>query len=451
MENKDNKHLFMETEKITKLIIKFSLPAIIGMFVNALYNIVDRIYIGNIKDVGHLAMAGIGISFPVVILIFAFALLLGVGTSASISLKLGEKKIKEAEHILGVSILLGALISICFTSIVLLFIDKIIYLLGASGETFFYAKSYLKFLVLGAFSVILSITLNSSIRSDGSPKMAMATLLIGTFINVILDPIFIFYFNMGVKGAAIATILSQTVSFLWTAHYFVSSHSRIKIRKENMKIDFKVIKNICTLGSSAFATQIAGSLVIYFLNLFLKKYGGDVAIGSMAIIQAINSFLGMPIFGINQGLQPILGYNYGAKKYDRVIETLYKGIFFATIICIIDFLLIKFLGEVFIHVFTDNEELYNLTLYGLKRYLMFLPIIGFGIVSIAYFQAVGKPKLSFLMSLLRQIIIMIPSLFILSHFFGLNGIWYAAPVSDILSITVTFFLVKKEIKTLRKL
>ncbi len=451
METKEDKHIFMEREKITKLIIKFSLPAIIGMFVNALYNVIDRIYIGNIKDVGHLGMAGVGISFPVVILIFSFALLLGVGTSASISLKLGEKKINEAEHILGVSILLGTLISVCFISVVLLFIDKIIYLLGASGDTFFYAKSYLKYLVLGTFSVILSITLNSSIRSDGSPKMAMATLLVGTFINIFLDPLFIFYFNMGVKGAAIATISSQTVSLLWTAYYFLSSHSKIKIRRKNISIDFKIIKKICTLGSSAFATQIAGSLVIYFLNLVLKDYGGDIAIGAMAIIQAINSFMIMPIFGINQGVQPILGYNYGAKRYDRVIETLYKGIFSATIICFIGFLFIKFLGGFLINIFTDNKELYDLTLYGMNRYLMALPIIGFGIVSIAYFQAVGKPKLSFLMSLLRQIIIMIPSLFILSHFFGLNGIWYAAPVSDVLAIIFTFFLIRKEIKTLRKL
>lgn len=445
----DNKHLFMETEKITKLLIRFSLPAIVGMFVNALYNVIDRIYIGNIKEVGHLGITGVGFVFPVVIILFSFALLLGVGTSASISLKLGEKKEKEAEQILGVSLLLGIIISILLSSIVLLFINEILHFLGTSAETFLYAKSYLKYLILGSFSVILSITLNSSIRSDGSPKIAMMTLLIGTFTNVFLDPLFIFYFNMGVKGAAIATVLSQTVSLAWAFYYFLSPRSKIKIKKENIKLNFGIVKNICTLGSSAFALQIAGSMVIYFLNIVLKKYGGDVAIGSMAIIQAMTSFLVMPIFGINQGVQPILGYNYGAKKYDRVIETLFKGICSATVVCILGFLGIKFLGGFFVGIFTKNKELYDLTLYGVNIYLMTLPLIGFSIVSVAYFQAVGKPKLSFLMGLLRQIILMIPSLFILSHFFGLNGIWYAAPVADSLAALFTVYLIRKEIKILK--
>ncbi len=450
MENKEGKHLFMETEKITKLLIRFSFPAIIGMFVNALYNIIDRIYIGNIKDVGHLGIAGVGIIFPVTIILFSFALLLSVGTSAFISLKLGEKKEEEAEHILGVSILLGTIISILLTLVVLLFIDKIIFSLGGSLDTFIYAKSYLKYLILGSFSVIMSVTLNFSIRSDGSPKMAMLTLLIGAFINIVLDPIFIFYFNMGVKGAAIATVISQTVSLIWTAYYFLSSHSKIKIRKENINFNLKIMKNICTLGSSVFALQIGFSCVVYFLNIVLRKYGGDISIGAMAIIQAITSFLIMPIFGINQGAQPILGYNYGAQKYDRVIETLYKAIFTATIICVGGFILVRFFGGFLIGIFTKNQELRNLTLHGLRIFTLALPLDGYQIVSSAYFQAVGKPKMSFFMGLLRQVILMIPCLFILSHFFGLNGIWYAAPVSDIIATLFALYLIRKEVQNLKK-
>lgn len=447
----ENKHNFMETENITKLLIKFSLPAIIGMLVNALYNVVDRIYIGNIKDIGHLGIAGVGLTFPIVVLNFSFALLIGIGAAACISLRLGQKKKEEAEKFLGVAVFLAIVISIIFVIIIYAYIDKIIILIGGSLETFQYAKVYLWYLTLGAPAVIIGNTLNAAIRSDGSPKMSMATLLIGAIINIALDPIFIFYLNLGVKGAAIATIISQYASAIWTIYYFSSSLGKMKIYKKYIKYNFEKIKEICMLGSSAFAIQVGFSLVTYSLNRVLKEYGGDISIGAMAIIQSIMTFMTMPVFGINQGILPILGYNYGAKKYARVKETMFKAIFFATVICTIGFLTSRYLGLYLVRIFTDNKELENLAIYGLKIYTIAFPIVGFQIISSIYFQAIGKPKMSLVISSSRQILFMIPSLFILARLFGLMGVWYATSVADTLSTLVTFILIRKEIKQLNKM
>lgn len=447
----ENKHNFMETEGITKLLIKFSLPAMVGMFVNALYNIVDRVYIGNIKDIGHLGITGVGISFPIVILIFSFALLIGIGGAASMSLKLGEKNKEEAEKILGVIFFFSIFVSVVLMILINLYMDKIIMLIGGSEQTFSYAKSYLWYLNWGAPGVIVGISLNAAIRADGSPKMAMTTLLLGAITNIVLDPVFIFYFGLGVKGAAIATIISQYFSAIWTIYYFNSTLSKLKIHKKYIRYDIKKIKKICALGSSAFAIQIGFSLVTYFLNKVLKKYGGDISIGAMAIIQSIISFMSMPIFGINQGIQPILGYNYGAKRYERVRETMFKAMSLATVICILGFLTSQFFASYLIRIFTDNKELEKLTVYGLRIYTLAFPIIGFQIISSIYFQAVGKPKMSFLISSSRQILFMIPSLFILAKLFGMRGVWYATPVADSLSTLITFFLIKQELKHLKEL
>lgn len=447
----ENKHNFMEMESITKLLVKFSLPAIIGMLVNALYNVVDRIYIGNIKDTGHFGIIGLGLVFPIVIIIFSFALLIGLGVASIISLKLGEKDKNEAESYLGVSFFYSLLVSFLIIIGGYLFIDKIIILIGASEVTFFYAKSYLSILLLGTPAVILGYVLNAAIRSDGSPKIAMGTLLIGAIINIILDPIFIFYFNMGVKGAAIATIVSQYISTFWTIFYFTSKLGRIKLHIKNIKFNFEKMLKISERGSSAFAIQVGFSLVTYILNSVLKQYGGDISIGAMTVIQSIVTFMTMPIFGINQGIQPILGYNYGAKRFDRVQEALYKAIFAGTFLCTTYFLVVRFMSGSLVRIFTDNERLRELAIYGLKIYTLAFPLIGFQIISSAYFLAVGKPKMSFLISLLRQIITMIPCLIILGRVFGIMGIWYATPLADTISTALTFILVRREVKYLKRL
>lgn len=446
-----NKHQFMGTEKITKLLVQFSLPAIIGMLVNALYSIVDRIYIGNIRDIGHFAIAGVGLTFPVTIFVFAFAVLIGLGGATNISLNLGRKLKDEAEKYLGNGIFYGFIISVIIGIFVLLFMDKLTVLLGGSENTSKYAIEYLEIVACGFPATIVGYVANAAIRSDGNPKMSMVTLLIGAIINIVLDPIFIFGMDMGVSGAAWATILSQYISAAWTIYYFKSSFSGLKLYMKNMKLKWERIKNIMALGSAPFAVQIGASLVNYTFNNTLKTYGGDNSIGAMAIIQAIAMFLVMPIFGINQGLQPILGYNYGAKLYSRVREALRKAIFGATIICLIAFVTVQFLSKYFIFIFTRERALIDIAAYGLRINTAMFPIIGFQIISSVYFQAVGKPKLSLFISLSRQIIVLIPCILIMSRIFGLNGVWFAAPTSDLIATIITFILIRREMRLLKEL
>lgn len=447
----DKKHKLMGTEKITKLLIQFSLPAIIGMLVNALYNLVDRIYIGNIEEVGDLAIAGVGITFPVVVFVFAFSIMIGLGSATNSSLNLGKKNKPEAERYLGSAVFFGFLVSIILMIVILGKLDWLVVKLGGSEFTSIYAREYLKILAFGFPAAVVGYVANASIRSDGNPRMSMATLLIGAITNIALDPIFIFYFNMGVKGAAWATIISQYASGIWALYYFISDFSGMKLYLKNIKLDISKIKNIVSLGSAPFAIQIGASLVNYVYNNNLKDYGGDAAVGAMAIVQGIITFVLMPIFGINQGLQPILGYNYGSRLYGRVREALFKAIFAATALCIFDFLTIQFLSKYLIHIFAKKEELILIASRGLKIQTFMLPINGFQIISSIYFQAIGKPKMSFFMSLTRQIIVLVPSIFIMSKIFGVAGIWYAAPVSDFISFMLTFILIARELKILKSL
>lgn len=444
-------HSFLEQESIGKLLWKFSLPAVVGMVVNALYNVVDRIYIGHIERVGHLAITGVGVIFPIVLLSFAFALLVGLGSSANISLHLGKKEKDRAEQFLGNSFVLGSIFSLSFTILLFFIMKECIYLVGGSDVSYPYAKEYLEIVAIGFLPMTLSYILNAAIRSDGNPKMAMLTLLIGTFVNIILDPIFIFTLNMGVRGAALATIISQTVSFLWTIYYFTSSKSVMKLKKKYIRFHFELSKKVIALGSSSFGVQVGVSIINYIMNVILREYGGDLSIGAMAIIQSVMSLLLMPIFGINQGVQPILGYNYGAKKYDRVKEALFKGIGAATFICVLGFLSIELFSQYWIILFTKETSLLELAEYGLRRQVIVFPIVGFQIVSSIYFQAVGKPKLSFFISMSRQILVLIPCLFLLSSIWGLDGVWYASPLSDFIATIVTFILIKRELKHLEYL
>ena len=447
----DSKHKFMGTEKITKLLIQFSVPAVIGMVVNALYNIVDRIYIGNIKDVGHFAIAGVGLTFPVTIFVFAFAVLIGLGGATNISLNLGKKQKDEAEHYLGNAICFGTIISTIIGILVIIFMEGLVDKLGGSENTSKYTIEYLRIVAIGFPATIVGYVANAGIRSDGNPKMSMVTLLIGAIINIVLDPIFIFGMDMGVSGAAWATIISQYISAAWTIYYFRSKFSGLKLYMKDLPLKWERIKNIMAMGSAPFALQLGSSLVNYTFNHTLKIYGGDNSIGAMAIIQAIVIFLAMPIFGINQGLQPILGYNYGAKLYARVREALRKAILGVSIICIFDFIVIQFLSKYFIFIFTREKALLDIASFGLRINTIMFPIIGFQIISSVYFQAVGKPKLSLFISLSRQIIILIPCIIVMSRLFGLTGIWFAAPTSDFISTVITFILIKREMKILKHL
>ncbi len=439
-------------EKIGKLLMRFSIPAIVGMLVNALYNVIDRMFIGHIGGgIGKIAISGVAVTFPISNIIMAFGMLVGIGTAAIISIKLGQQKKEESEHILGNAFTLIIIISLAVTAIGLIFLNPILLKIGASKETLPYAKQYITIILVGVLFQNIGFGLNNTIRSEGNPKIAMFTMLIGGILNTILDPIFIFVFHMGVRGAAIATIISQAVNTIWIMYYFLGTKSVLKIRYKNLKLDTKVVKSIFAIGMSPFAMQLAASVVTIISNKSLLKYGGDLALGSMGVVMSIAMLVLMPIFGINQGCQPIIGYNYGAQKYDRVKQALKLAILSATVITTTGFIVIQLFPEKLIGIFNNDPQLVSIGVHGIRIYLFMLPIIGFQIVSSNYFQAIGKARIAIFLSLSRQVIILIPLIFILPQFLGLDGVWASGPSSDALASIVTAIFLFVEIKHLNTL
>ena len=436
-------------EKISKLLMEFSIPAIIGMVVNTLYNIVDRMYIGNIKDIGGLALTGVGITMPIMTIIMAFGMLIGIGTSARISLKLGEHKREEAEKHLGNAFTLIIIASVLITIIGLVFMHKILGLFGASADTEVYAREYMQIIFFGTIFNMLSFGLNHSIRSDGSPKIAMLSMLIGAGTNIILDPIFIFVFGMGVRGAAIATVISQVVSTIWILYYFTKGKSNLKIKREYLSLDKAIVLSIFSIGVSPFSMQIAQSVVQVLANNALKTHGGDLAIGAMTIINSVAMIFMMPIFGLNQGSQPIIGYNYGAEKYKRVKQAVKSATIVATIIVSIGWIITQTAPHLLISIFNRDEQLVGIASTGMRIFLFMLPVVGAQVISSNYFQSIGKAKISMFLSLLRQVILLIPCLIILPEIFGLTGVWLAGAVADGVSSLITLIIFFMSVRKLK--
>jgi len=433
--------------KVSKLLIKFSIPAIVGMLVNALYNVVDRIFIGN--GIGYEGIAGITISFPVMLIMMAFSMLIGIGANSLVSIRLGENKKEESEGILGNALSLLIIISLSITVIGIATINPLLKLLGASEKVLPYAKDYLQIILLGATFQAIGMGMNNFIRSEGNPKIAMYTMLIGAAVNTILDPIFIFGFHWGMKGAAIATIIAQAVSAVWVIMYFLGKKSLLKIHSKNLRLKLSVVSEIIALGAAPFAMQLAASVQNLIMNTSLATYGGDIAISGMGVVNSIVTLMIMPVFGINQGVQPIIGYNYGAKKYDRVKEAYKLAVIFATVIITTGWLATRLFPVQFVSMFnSEDKELISFGTFAIKRFMLFFPIIGFQIVSSNYFQAVGKPKHSAFLALSRQVLILIPALLILPRFFGLEGVLSAGPLSDLTSAVVTGIFIFLEMKKL---
>ncbi len=437
-------------EKITKLLLTFSIPAIVGMMVNTLYNIIDRMYIGHIPGSGQLAITGVGITMPIMTIILAFGMLVGIGTAARVSIKLGQHDKKSAEKHLGNAFTLIIIISLIITIFGLIFLDPILSIFGASINTEIYARQYMQIIFIGTIVNMLSFGLNHSIRSDGSPKIAMLSMLIGAITNIVLDPIFIFVLGMGVRGAAIATVISQVLTTIWIIQYFTKGKSIIKLRKENLFLERVTVLSIFSIGMSPCSMQIAASIVQVLANNSLKEYGGDLAIGAMTIISSISMIFLMPIFGLNQGSQPIIGYNYGAKKYHRVKETVKYGSIIATMIVVLGWVIVQFAPDILIKIFNKDPELVKIATNGIRIYLFMLPVIGFQVISSNYFQSIGKAKISMFLSLLRQVILLIPCLLILPNIFELNGIWLSGPISDGISSLITGILFYNSVKKLKE-
>jgi len=440
----------MGEERISKLLLRFSIPAITGMTVNALYNVVDRMFIG--RGVGTLALSGLTIGFPIMMVLMAFAMLVGLGATALISIRLGENRKGTAELILGNAVTLFFILALLITVLGSIFLKPLMILFGASSDVLPYSVAYMRIILLGAFFMNIGFGMNHFIRAEGNPKIAMITMILGAVINIILDALFIFGFKMGVQGAALATVIAQFCAAVWVFSYFIGKRSTLRFRVRNLIPRFFIVKSIVTLGSSFFMMQIAGSVIWLFLNRALVYHGGDIAIAAMGIVHSLTMFFLMPCFGINQGAQPIIGFNYGARKYKRVKRALFRANGLATFICLIGFGMIMFFPTQLVSFFSkDNQSLVEIGAHGLRLFMMMLPVIGFQIVSTSYFQATGKPFMAMFLTLSRQVILFLPFIFILPHFLGLNGVWLSAPFADMGSVLLTSFFLIREMKKLNKL
>lgn len=441
-----DKTIQLREEKIGSLLWKFFIPAIIGNLVNALYNIVDRIYIG--QGVGDLALAGLSITFPIMIVTSGFGMLMGVGGGVLESLNLGKKNKDKAEKVLGNTFILIIVSSILVSIVCFIIKTPLLKAFGASENTIKFAEEYLSIVLIGTVVQNIGFGLNNSIRAEGNPNIAMITMIIGAVLNTILDPIFIFIFDMGIQGAAIATVISQTITSIWVVLHFRGKKSVLKLKKVNFKLDFKVVKGIFAIGMAPFAIQVAGAVVNILLNKQLIIYGGDSAIGAMGVINSISLLTIMSIISVTQAAQPIIGYNFGAKLYSRVRETLKLAIIGAVVIGIISDAIIQLFPSLIIQLFNTDPQLVKIGSKGMRIFLCMLPLIGHQIVGSNYFQAIGKAKVSMILSMLRQVLVLIPLLIILPKHLGINGIWIAAPISDTISFFITRYMFRKEVNKL---
>ena len=435
--NKDEK---LGSAPLGKLMLSMALPAVAAQLINVLYNIVDRIYIGHIHGYGDVALTGVGVTFPIITLISAFSAFAGMGGAPLASIQLGKQRRDKAEEILGNSAGLLILFAIVLTIGFSAFKTPILYAFGASDITITYARDYIGIYLIGTIFVQTALGLNAFISGQGEARIAMFSVLIGAVVNICLDPFFIFVLGMGVKGAALATIISQAISAVWVVHFLMSEKSVIRLKFKNIRLKKDVVKMISGLGISPFIMQSTESLVTITLNTGLQKYGGDLYVGTMSIMMSIMQLIVIPIQGITQGVQPIISYNYGAGNKERV-----KGAFSRLVVsCLIGTLVLAGIAiekpEIYASIFTNNKELVELTCQVMPVYFLGITIFGIQSACQSTFLALGQAKVSLFIALLRKIILLIPLAIILPKFMGVMGIYRAEPIADIISVITTSIL-----------
>ncbi len=428
------------TESIPKLMFQLAVPSVVAQLINVLYNIVDRIYIGRIPEVGHLALTGVGVTFPILTLISAFSSFVGAGGAPLAAISLGKGEHKRAEQILGNSFSMLLIFSVALTMIFQLSKEPLLYMFGASEHTIGYAVDYITIYLWGTIFVQIALGLNLFITSQGQARIAMLSVLIGAVINIILDPICIFVLDMGVQGAAIATVFSQAVSAAWVLHFLYSKKSSIRIRSCYMKLSGKIVKSISMLGVSPFIMSATESAISIVLNHGLQTYGGDLYVGSMTILQSVMQLLSIPIGGFTQGVQPIISYNFGAEKFDRVKKTAKLLISFTFLLSFSFTLLTLLFPGAFGALFTSQTELLDLVEKVMPIYMFGMLIFGLQNGCQSIFLGLGQAKISIFLALLRKVFLLIPLAIILPRFFGVMGIYYSEPIADITSATTAIIL-----------
>lgn len=436
------------TKNIGTLLKEYAIPGIIAMTASSLYNMVDSIYIGHIKDVGSYAISGLAVTFPLMNLSSALGTLVGVGAATIISVLLGQKNYNIANKVIANEVTLNTIIGILFSVVVLAFLEPILRFFGASDNTLPFARQYMEIILYGNVFTHLYFGLNSVIRAAGNPKLAMGLTLFTVISNSIMDPIFIFGFGMGIRGAAIATVLCQMMALSYAIYYFYDQKKFIHLPKKFFELDWRIAKDSLTIGMGPFLMNAAACLVTLFVNQQLLKYGGDLGIGAYGIVNRISFLFVMVVMGLNQGMQPIAGYNFGARKYSRVKEVFSLTAWIATGILTLGFIVSEFFPSVAVSVFTNDPQLKSIADKGLRAMNMAFPIVGFQMVATNLFQCLGMVKKSIFLSLSRQLIFLIPALYLMPLWLGVNGVWYSYPVSDFLATFTTGIFI---ISLMRKL
>ncbi|WP_418699124.1 MATE family efflux transporter [Bacteroides sp.] len=444
----NNPHI-LGTERIGKLLIQYSIPAIIAMTITSLYNIIDSIFIGH--GVGAMGIAGLAITFPLMNLVVAFCTIVSAGGSTISSIRLGQKDIEGANEVLGNTLMFCLINSFIFGTVSFLFLDDILLFFGASSETLPYARDFMQVILLGTPITYTMIGLNNIMRATGYPKKAMLTSMVTVVCNIILAPILIFQFDWGIRGAATATVISQFIGMVWVLSHFMQKTSIVRLQRGFWRIKKRIIVSILSIGMSPFLMNVCACAIVIIVNNSLQEYGGDMAVGAYGIINRLLTLYVMIVLGLTMGMQPIVGYNFGAQKHDRVKATLWLGIITGICITSTGFIICELFPHAVSAIFTGDDTLIDLAARGIRICVAIFPLVGAQIVIGNFFQSIGKAKISIFLSLTRQLLYLLPGLLIFPHYLGLDGIWACMPVSDFfafITAVVALWLYVKKLKRL---
>ncbi len=438
----------LSTEPIGKLLRQYAVPAIVAMTASSLYNMVDSIFIG--QGVGPLAISGLAVTFPLMNISTAFGAFVGVGCATLLSVKLGQKDYNTAFKVLGNCLTMNLIVGVILMIVALIYLDPILYFFGASDATIAYSRDYMEIILVGNVITHLYFGLNAMLRSSGHPKLAMYATIATVVVNTILDPIFIYGFGWGIRGAAFATILSQLLSLIWQLKVFSDKRELIHFRRGSFRLNKRIVKDAMSIGTSPFAMNMASCFVVLLINQGLLRHGGDLAIGAYGIVNRLVFVMVMIVMGFNQAMQPIAGYNYGASRMDRVLQVLKLTVGAATVVTTAGFAVFVLFSETVVSLFTTDAELIALSSKGLRIVCAVFPVVGMQMVVSNYFQSIGKPVKAIILSLSRQVLMLIPLLIVMPQFFGVEGVWWSMPVSDALSTVLAAVLITREIKSYKK-
>lgn len=441
----DRKHE-LANEPMGRLIVRYAVPPMVALLVMATYNVVDTIFVG--QSSGTLALAGLAICFPIQMTIMAAAIGVGIGAASIVSRSLGAKEQRQAERAAGTSFVIAGTMGLIISALSFTFIEPLLELFGATEAVLPYARDYLSIILIGSVFLSIAVSSHNIARSEGNVKIAMTSMILGAVVNTILDPIFIFGLDMGIRGAAVATVIANITSFLFICTYFVRGKSLLRIGRGDLVPDFTLLPEMFRLGGTNFAQMVAGNLMAIAINGTIVTYGDDVHLAIMGVINRSMMFFFLPIFGLVQGLQPIIGFNYGAGDYDRVVEAVRKATIYTTVLATVAFVILMLGPKVLLSVFSSDQALIDGGAPVMRLVVLAMPFIGLQMVGGNMFLAMGKVRPAFVLALSRQVLFLLPLIFILPRFYGLDGLWASFPVADTVAVTVTVVLVRRELRAL---